>query len=92
MTDEEIETAVAADPDGPRLGDRERLEGATRVVPDAMEAARSYLDKDVVAWFPARNAEVNWHGNRALREYADVQGAKLENRRPAHRPKKASAG
>lgn len=57
LTDEEIDAAVAADPDAPPLVDRAWFQNARLTDPGNMETVALSLDKDVTAWLREQQAD-----------------------------------
>jgi uncharacterized protein (DUF4415 family) len=71
MTDEDIERAVAEDPDAPPFWTDEDWANAQRVDPDTHTAV--WLDRDIVAWFKEQGPHFQGRINEALREFIDAR-------------------
>ena len=80
LTDEEIEAAVAADPDAPPLLDHAWFEGATLELPQPKQAVSLRVDPDVLQWFKAQGPGYLSRMNAVLRRYAEAHGAALTAR------------
>jgi len=71
LTDEDIERAVAEDPDAPPFWTDEDWADARRVDPQKHTAA--WLDRDIVEWFKDQGPHFQAHINAALRDFVDAQ-------------------
>jgi uncharacterized protein (DUF4415 family) len=71
MTDEDIERAVAEDPDAPPFWTDEDWANAQRVDPQNHTAV--WLDRDIVDWFKDQGPHFQNRINKALREHIDAR-------------------
>jgi uncharacterized protein (DUF4415 family) len=69
MTDEEIEKAVAEDPDAPPILDENFWKNAVVVSPQKKIATSVRLDSDVLKWFRAKGKGYQTRINAVLRSY-----------------------
>jgi uncharacterized protein (DUF4415 family) len=72
LTDEEIEAAVAADPDAAPNLDTEWFRGATLVIPGRKKAVSLRIDSDVLEWYKAQGGRYQSRMNAVLRAYRDA--------------------
>jgi len=72
MTDDEIERAVASDPDT-FIPDDTWMKNARVVVPQAKEVITLRLDPDVLAWFRNDGKGYQTRINAVLRAYVEAQ-------------------
>lgn len=82
LTDEEIEAAVAADPDAPPLMDSEWFKGAMLELPEQKSQIALRVDSDVLRWFRAQGKGWQTQVNAILRSYASAHGAELSKAGP----------
>jgi uncharacterized protein (DUF4415 family) len=73
MTDEEIEEAVASDPDT-WIPTEEEWANARLVWPPGKEPIKVGIDKDIVEWFGKGARGYRSKINAVLREYIEAQG------------------
>jgi uncharacterized protein (DUF4415 family) len=71
LTDEDIERAVAEDPDAPPFWTDEDWANAQRV--DPQKHAAVWLDRDIVEWFKEQGPHFQGRINAALREFIDAR-------------------
>jgi uncharacterized protein (DUF4415 family) len=71
MTDEDIERAVAEDPDAPPFWTDE--DWANAQIVDPHKHTPVWLDRDIVAWFKEQGPHFQGRINQALREYVDAR-------------------
>lgn len=69
LTDDDIERAVAEDPDAAPLLDKEWFETAERIMPPAKTPVSLRLDRDVLEWFKAQGKGYQSRINAVLRAY-----------------------
>jgi uncharacterized protein (DUF4415 family) len=73
MTDEEIEAAIADDPDAARIADNGFWERAQVVMPPPKEAISIRLDKDLLEWFRSLGRGYQTRINAVLRAYMEAR-------------------
>lgn len=78
LTDKEIESAIASDPDAAPILDRAWFEKAELVLPEPKQAISFRMDADVLAWFREKGRGWQTQMNAVLRKYAAAHGAKLD--------------
>lgn len=71
LRDEEIETAVAGDPDAAPIVDEAWFDKARLIEPPAKEAISIRLDKDVLEFFRATSGRYQTQINAVLRAYME---------------------
>jgi uncharacterized protein (DUF4415 family) len=74
LTDEDIERAVADDPDAPQLVDADWFRDAEVAFPAPKIATSLRVDGDVMDWFRAQGRGWQTRMNAVLRAYARAQG------------------
>ena len=74
LTDEDIERAVADDPDAPPLVDEKWFQSAQVVFPASKVATSIRVDGDVMDWFKTQGRGWQTRMNAVLRAYAKAQG------------------
>jgi uncharacterized protein (DUF4415 family) len=84
LTDAEIETAVASDPDAAPILTEEWFRQATWTPPLTKQGIFLRLDPEVVAWFKAGGPGYQTRMNAVLRAYA------MAHRKPVVRKKRAA--
>jgi uncharacterized protein (DUF4415 family) len=72
LTDEDIEKAVAEDPDT-WIPTKEEWASARIVWPEGKEPIAIRLDRDIVQWFGDRSLDYRAKINAVLREYVEAQ-------------------
>lgn len=80
MTDEDIDAAIASDPDAAPILDKDWFENAVLELPAAKQAISLRVDADVLGWYKAQGAGYQSRMNAVLRRYAQAHGAKLVGR------------
>ena len=73
LTDEEIEAAIASDPDAAPILDEEWFRNAVLVQPGKI-ATSLRVDDDVIRWFRAQGKGWQTRMNSVLRAYAKAHG------------------
>ncbi len=73
MTDEDIERAIAEDPDAAPILDDEFFRRAWLVVPNHLIPANIQLDDDVLAFFQSLGPDYKDRVHAVLREYMETQ-------------------
>ncbi len=73
MTDEEIEAAVASDPDAAPIADEAWFREAVALRRDRKERVGIRLDRDVLNWFRSKGRGYQTHINDVLRRYMEAQ-------------------
>jgi|SRR5690349_13607190 uncharacterized protein (DUF4415 family) len=76
LTDEDIESAVAEDPDAPPFWTDEDWANARIVWPQGKEPVTLRLDKDILAWFRQRGRGYQTRINAVLRAFVEAQKQK----------------
>ena len=74
LTDEDIERAIAEDPDAAPILDAEWFRNAELVYPAAKVPTSMRVDGDVMDWFKAQGRGWQTRMNAVLRAYAKAQG------------------
>ena len=74
LTDEEIEQAVAGDPDAPPLVDEAWFRDAEISIPAVKVATSIRVDGDVMDWFKTQGRGWQTRMNAVLRAYAKAHG------------------
>jgi uncharacterized protein (DUF4415 family) len=74
LTDEEIERAIAEDPDAAPPLDAEWFRNAELVIPAAKVATSIRVDGDVMDWFKTQGRGWQTRMNAVLRAYAKAHG------------------
>lgn len=74
LTDEDIERAIAEDPDAAPLLDAEWFRNAELVIPAAKVATSMRVDGDVMDWFKGQGRGWQTRMNAVLRAYAKAHG------------------
>jgi uncharacterized protein (DUF4415 family) len=74
LTDEEIERAIAEDPDAAPILDAEWFRNAVLVIPTAKVATSMRVDGDVMDWFKGQGRGWQTRMNAVLRAYAKAHG------------------
>jgi uncharacterized protein (DUF4415 family) len=74
LTDEEIEKAIAEDPDAAPPLDADWFRKAELVIPGAKTATSIRVDSDVMAWFKTQGRGWQTRMNAVLRAYAKAHG------------------
>lgn len=87
LTDEEIERAVAADPDAAPILDDEWLAQAELRLPPEKELISIRIDKDVLSFFRSLGPRYQTRMNAVLRAF--IERAKLAEKRSSGRPKRS---
>ena len=73
LTDEEIEAAVASDPDAAPILDKRFWKNVRLVVPVSKEPTSIRLDADVLNWFKGSGKGYQTRINAVLRSYVETQ-------------------
>ena len=74
LTDEEIERAIAEDPDAAPILDADWFRNAELVIPTAKVATSMRVDGDVMEWFKGQGRGWQTRMNAVLRAYAKAHG------------------
>lgn len=74
LTDEDIERAIAEDPDAAPILDADWFRRAELVIPASKIATSMRVDGDVVDWFKAQGRGWQTRMNAVLRAYAKAHG------------------
>ena len=74
LTDEDIERAIAEDPDAAPILDADWFRNAELVIPAAKVPTSMRVDGDVMDWFKAQGRGWQTRMNAVLRAYAKAQG------------------
>jgi uncharacterized protein (DUF4415 family) len=74
LTDEEIERAIAEDPDAAPLADEEWFRTAEISIPATKVATSIRVDGDVIEWFKTQGRGWQTRMNAVLRAYAKAHG------------------
>lgn len=74
LTDEDIERAIAEDPDAAPLLDADWFRNAELVIPAAKIATSMRVDGDVMDWFKGQGRGWQTRMNAVLRAYAKAHG------------------
>ena len=74
LTDEDIERAIAEDPDAAPILDADWFRNAELVIPAAKIPTSMRVDGDVMDWFKAQGRGWQTRMNAVLRAYAKAQG------------------
>ena len=73
LTDEEIDAAIAADPDAAPSLDAEWFKKARIVLPEPKVAVSIRLDREVLDWFKRQGPRYQTRMNAVLRAYVNAQ-------------------
>jgi uncharacterized protein (DUF4415 family) len=73
LTDEDIDKAIAEDPDASPILDEEWFKGAVLTIPTKM-ATSMRIDGDVIEWFRSQGKGWQTKMNAVLRAYVRAQG------------------
>jgi len=73
LTDEDIDRAIAEDPDAAPVWTEEDWKNARVVWPEGKAPVTLRLDKDVIAWFRSRGRGYQTRINAVLRSYVEAQ-------------------
>jgi uncharacterized protein (DUF4415 family) len=76
LTDEEIEAAVAADPDAAPIADEKFWRNARLVAPMSKQPTSIRLDPEVLNWFKRAGKGYQTRINAVLRTYMEAKSAK----------------
>ena len=74
LTDEEIERAIAENPDSAPILDADWFRNAELVIPTAKVATSMRVDGDVMDWFKGQGRGWQTRMNAVLRAYAKAHG------------------
>ena len=80
LTDTDIDTAVAGDPDAAPALDAEWFADAELVLPERKQAISLRVDADVLRWYKSQGSGYLSRMNAILRQYAEAHGAALTAR------------
>ena len=80
LSDADIDTAVAGDPDAAPVLDMDWFSEAELVLPERKQAISLRVDADVLRWYRALGPGYLTRMNAILRQYAEAQGAALTGR------------
>ncbi len=80
LSDQQIERAVAADPDAAPIMDAAWFAKARVVMPEAKEAISFRVDRDVLAFFKGQGAKYQTRMNAVLRAYMRAHRGNAGNR------------
>ncbi len=81
LTDEDIERAVADDPDAPPFWTEEEWKNARIVFPEGKAPVTLRLDKDVIAWFKSHGRGYQTRINAVLRAFVEAQKQQTKQQR-----------
>jgi uncharacterized protein (DUF4415 family) len=76
LTDEDIERAVAEDPDAAPFWTDEDWKNARVIFPQGKEPVTLRLDRDILAWFKQRGRGYQTRINAVLRAFVEAQKQK----------------
>jgi uncharacterized protein (DUF4415 family) len=76
LTDEDIDRAIAEDPDAAPVWTPEEWATARVVFPQSKDPVTLRLDRDIVAWFKQRGRGYQTRINAVLRAFVDAQRQK----------------
>lgn len=76
MTDEQIEAAIADDPDAAPIADEAWFASATLVLPEPKRQTTLRLDADLLDWYRAAGPGWQTRMNAVLRGYMEAQRRK----------------
>ena len=74
LTEDDIERAIAEDPDSPPALDADWFRNAELVIPAAKTATSIRVDSDVMGWFKTQGRGWQTRMNAVLRAYARAHG------------------
>jgi uncharacterized protein (DUF4415 family) len=81
LTDEEIERAVAEDPDAPPFWTDEDWANARVVWPQGKAPVTLRLDRDIIAWFKLHGSGYQTRINAVLRGFVETQKEKARKQK-----------
>lgn len=81
LTDEDIERAVAEDPDAAPFWTEEDWAHARIVWPEGKQPVTLRLDRDILAWFKRRGRGYQTRINAVLRAFVEAEKRKAEGSR-----------
>ncbi|MSP01724.1 MAG: 3-oxoacyl-ACP synthase [Acetobacteraceae bacterium] len=80
LSDADIDSAVAGDPDAAPVLDADWFADAELVLPERKQAISLRVDADVLRWYKAQGPLYLSRMNAILRQYAEAHGAALAGR------------
>jgi uncharacterized protein (DUF4415 family) len=81
LTDEDIERAVAEDPDAPPFWTDEDWANARVVWPQGKTPVTLRLDRDIIAWFKLQGSGYQTRINAVLRGFVEAQKTKARKQK-----------
>jgi uncharacterized protein (DUF4415 family) len=81
LTDEDIERAVAEDPDAPPFWTDEDWANARVVWPQGKAPVTLRLDRDIIAWFKLQGSGYQTRINAVLRGFVEAQKTKARKQK-----------
>jgi uncharacterized protein (DUF4415 family) len=81
LTDEDIERAVAEDPDAPPIWTDEDWANARVVWPEGKAPVTLRLDRDIIAWFKSQGRGYQTRMNAVLRGFVEAQKHKAQKQK-----------
>jgi uncharacterized protein (DUF4415 family) len=81
LTDEDIERAVAEDPDAPPFWTDEDWKNARVVWPQGKAPVTLRLDRDIIAWFKLEGSGYQTRINAVLRSFVEAQKHKAQKQK-----------